>query len=102
MAFGARRVYDRPGTMALIFTFLLGVANFALHKAALESGHPLLARIPWLLRMKGGRFSLLVEFLILLAALVMVANGSIPWAWGYALYSLFNGLSAWLILSGRA
>ena len=27
---------------ALLFTFLLGVLNFGLHKAVLESGHPLL------------------------------------------------------------
>jgi hypothetical protein len=42
-----------------------------------------------------------VEFLMLLAAMLMVSAGAFAWAWIYVIYSLFNGLSAWLILSGR-
>lgn len=86
--------------MAIIITFLLGIANFAAHKAVLESGHPLLGQMPWF-QMLNGRFSLTVEFLVLLAALLFIANGAPGWAWGYAAYSLLNGLSAWLILSGK-
>jgi hypothetical protein len=87
--------------MALLFLFLLGVANFAMHKAVLESGHPLLRRVPWFFHMLGGRFSLIVEFAVLLAAMLMTAQGSAGWVWGYAFYSLLNGLSAWLILTDR-
>ena len=87
--------------MALLALFLLGVANFAMHKAVLESGHALLGRMPWFFHMLNGRFSLLVEFAMLLGAMLMAAQGSPAWAWGYAVYSLLNGLSAWLILSGR-
>jgi hypothetical protein len=49
--------------MALIFTFLLGIANFAMHKAVLESRHPMLAQMPWM-GLMGGRFSLALEFLL--------------------------------------
>ena len=87
--------------MAILLLFLLGVANFAMHKAVLESGHPLLGQMPWFIHLLGGRFSLLVEFLMLLGSMLMVTQGSAGWVWGYAAYSGLNGLSAWLILSGR-
>ncbi len=87
--------------MAIILIFLLGVANFAMHKAVLESGHPLLGQSPWFFHLLGGRFSMIVEFLLLLGSMLMTAQGSIGWAWGYAFYSGLNGLSAWLILSRR-
>jgi hypothetical protein len=87
--------------MAIVTLFLLGIVNFAMHKAVLESGHPLLGHTPWFVHMLGGRFSLGVEFLMLLGAMLMVASGSLGWAWGYAFYSFVNGLAAWLILSGR-
>lgn len=87
--------------MALAILFLLGVANFAMHKAVLESGHPLLNQVPWYFHMLGGRISLLVEFIMLLGSMLMVASGSIGWAWAYAVYSVLTAISAWLILSGR-
>lgn len=87
--------------MAIVTLFLLGIANFAMHKAVLESGHPLLGRTRWFVHMLGGRFSLVVEFLMLLGAMLMVDSGAFGWAWGYAFYSLVNGLAAWLILSDR-
>ncbi len=87
--------------MAIVMTFLLGICNFSLHKAVLESGHPLLAQSPWFFHMLGGRFSLLLEFVMLAGTLLMVQQGSISWAGFYALYSLVNGGAAWLILTGR-
>jgi len=87
--------------MAIFLLFMLGIANFAMHKAVLESRHPLLGRMPWFFHLLGGRFSLAVEFLMLVSAMLMVAAGSPAWAWVYAGYSLANGFAAWLILSGR-
>lgn len=87
--------------MAIVLLFMLGVANFAMHKAVLESGHPLLGQTPWFVHMLGGRFSLGVEFLMLLGAMLMVDTGALGWAWGYGVYSVVNGLAAWLILSRR-
>ncbi len=85
--------------MAIFFVFLCGIVNFAMHKAVLESGHPLLEQVPWYFHMLGGRFSFAVEFVMLAGAMLMIANGSPGWAWGYMAYSALNGISAWLILS---
>ena len=87
--------------MAIVVLFLLGIANFAMQRAVLESGHPLLGRTPWFVHMLSGRISLGVEFFMLLGAMLMADSGALGWAWAYAVYSLVNALSAWLILSNR-
>ncbi|PLK27237.1 hypothetical protein [Novosphingobium sp. TH158] len=87
--------------MALIIVFIFGVANFAMHKAVLESGHPMLAQLPSFFRSPGGRISLIVEFLLLLGTMLLVSDGAGHWAWGYGAYSAMNALSAWLILTRR-
>jgi len=88
--------------MALMIVFLFGVANFALHRAVLDSDHPILIQIGWLYRSLGGKLSLFVEFMLLVGTMLLVANGNTLWVLGYMAYSLLNGFSAWLILSGRA
>jgi hypothetical protein len=85
---------------ALLITFLLGIGNFALHKAVLESRHPLLGQMPFM-RTLDGRGSLAVEFLVLLGAMLVVGTGTTAWAWAYAGYTVFNAIAAWLILSRR-
>ena len=87
--------------MYLILVFCLGIANFAAHKAVIESGHPMLEQTPWYFRPLGGRLSLVVEFAMLWGAMVMAAADSAGWALVYLCYSLLNGLAAWLLLSGR-
>lgn len=88
--------------MALIVIFLLGVGNFAMHKAVLESRHLLLGQAPSFVHMLGdGKFGLAVEFLVLLGSMLMVDSGALGWAWGYAIYSLANAAAAWMILSNR-
>lgn len=87
--------------MALILIFLLGVANFALHKAVIESRHPLLGQIPLYGHATGGRVALGVEFAVLLAAMLLVWSGNGGWAWFYVAYSVLNGVAAWLILTQR-
>jgi hypothetical protein len=83
--------------MVIIFVLLLGVGNFALHRAVLASGHPRLGEIG---RM-GGRATLGLEFAVLLLALFLVHGGRPGWAWAYLGYSALNALAAWLILSRR-
>lgn len=91
----------RLRTMAILIIFLLGIGNFALHNAILDSGHPLLVQMPWLYHAISRRLSMVVEFLMLLAGLLLAAE-NIAWgALAYLVYSLLNALSAWLILSGR-
>lgn len=87
--------------MALIAIFLMGIGNFALHKAVLASGHRLLGQFGVALGNAAGRFTLAVEFVVLLAAMLGAANGWPQLAWVYLIYTLANGLSAWLILTGR-
>jgi hypothetical protein len=87
--------------MSLVLVFVLGIANFAMHRAVLESGHPLLGQVPWFVHLLGGRVTLATEFLLLLAAMLVAATG---WPWVallYAGYTALNALGAWLILSGR-
>jgi len=54
-----------------------------------------------LYRSLGGRFSLIVEFALLLGTMLLVASGGGWWAWGYGLYTGMNAFSAWLILTGK-
>jgi hypothetical protein len=100
-AFGNRPAARHKGDMALIAIFLMGVGNFAVHKAVLESGHHLLDRLAAKPGARPGRFTLAVEFAVLFAALLGAANGWAALAWAYLIYTLANGLSAWLILTGR-
>ncbi len=88
-------------SLAILVTFLLGIGNFALHKAVMQSGHPLLGRMPWFYHALGGNFSMAVEFLMLLAALLFVAQDNFGAAVAYIVYSMLNSFSAWLILTGR-
>lgn len=87
--------------MVILFVFLLGVGNFALHRAVMSSRHPALREMRWLVEGLGGRASLVLEFALLVAALLPVAAGHPGWAWAYLAYSVLNALAAWLILSRR-
>lgn len=87
--------------MAIAFLFVLGIGNFTLHKAVLESGHPLIDRMNWFTGGREGRGSLLIEFLVLLSAMLLAANGWTWAVWFYLGYSALNALAAWLILGGR-
>lgn len=87
--------------MPLIVLFLLGIANFALHRAVLASNHPVIRESAWFTKALGGKATLLTEFVVLLAAMLAAANGFSGIVWVYAGYSSLNGIAAWLILSRR-
>ncbi len=87
--------------MAILITFLLGIGNFALHRAVRESGHPLLDRMPWFVNARGSRLTLGLEFLLLLAALLFAAENNVGGPIAYVIYSVLNSFSAWLILTDR-
>ena len=78
--------------MALAILFILGVANFAICKAVLESGHPLLGS-GGTMRLFGGRVGLMVEFVVLLGSMLMVASGAQGWA---------EAPNAWSAIATRA
>ena len=79
--------------------FMLGIGNFAMHRMAQESDNPLLRQ------MLQGRWAreiwLGLEFLLLLTALLLAANGWPEVAFLYALYSAANMVGGWLLLSDR-
>lgn len=87
--------------MLLVPIFLLGIANFAMHRAVLASGHPMLRSTAWFTAALGGRASLVTEFVVLLAAMFLADEGYPGIAWAYAAYSGLNAVAAWLILSRR-
>ncbi len=87
--------------MPLIITFLLGVGNFALNRAVMNSGHPLLNQAQWLYTALGGRLSIAIEFLLLLGTMLFITNGAPGAAVAYIVYSMLNSFSAWLILTRK-
>jgi len=87
--------------LATMVIFVLGIGNFALGRAVIESGHPLLTRLPHASRALGRRAALVTEFAVLFFSLLLSVNGWPGIVWAYAGYTGFNGLSAWLILSDR-
>lgn len=87
--------------MGILIIFLLGIANFALNRAVLESGHPMLRVWRWHKTSPLGRMSLALEFVLLLSAMLLVYAGRSGWGIGYAIYSALNALAAWSVLSRR-
>lgn len=87
--------------LPILALFILGIANFAMHKAVLESGHPAVGQLPESLRRFGGRVTLAAEFVLLVGAMLLVAAGFAGWGWAYLAYTMLNGAAAWLLLGGR-
>lgn len=85
----------------IILAFLFGIANFAMHKAVMRSGHRLVADMPWLQSERARRITFVTEFGMLLGTLLLVANGYPGMIYAYAFYSALNLVGAWLILGRR-
>ena len=84
--------------MALVLVFLLGIANFTLHKAVRASDHPLVLQID---AVASERATLAFEFVVLLLAMAMAAYGFVAAAVVYGIYTAVNAVMAWALLSGR-
>lgn len=87
--------------MLLGILFVLGTVNFAVHKAVLESDHPMLDTLPQSFTANGGKLSLVIEFCVLIVAMALSDNGWPAAAWVYGCYSALNAVTAWLLLNGR-
>ncbi len=61
----------------------------------------MLGQMPWFVHMLGGKLTLATEFMVLLAAMMLAANGWPVLVWVYLGYSGLNALAAWLILSDQ-
>lgn len=86
--------------MALLFTFLMGIANFALNRAVLASHNPIIAETPFHSR-RGKGVALLFEFLVLVTAMLLANRGTAWGVWAYVIYTLANAVAAWMILARR-
>ena len=87
--------------MGIAIIFILGVANFALHRAVLESGHSIVSIMQSGSSIFTPKVTLALEFALLLAAMLLVAYGVEGFGWTYGVYTLLNALTAWLILTKR-
>lgn len=85
-------------TVALLFIFLMGIANFACHRAMLESRHPLVEEATAPLRNALGQYATYgLEFFMLVAAMLMEGRRPILILMLYGLYTIFNILAyQWL------
>ena len=83
--------------MAIIALFLLGIGNFAILKAFLESDHPALQYVPDVLRRNGGRGSMVLEFVLLVSAMALTHNGYLAAGIAYGIYAMLNGLTLMLV-----
>ena len=89
--------------MLLVMCFLMGIANFAMHKAVAESGHPFVEDTK---RYFGRHFSpygsYAIELVLLIGAMVLAQQGAVLVAALYGAYTAMNAIATWLLLSGRA
>ena len=92
-----------PDNMLLIICFLLGIANFFMHKTVAESGHPFVEQTK---RHFGAYFSpygsYAIELALLIGALLLANERSWAVSLLYAAYTAINGVATWLLLSNKA
>ncbi len=86
----------------LLICFMLGIGNFAMHKAVVESGHPFVEDTKlYFGRHFGKNGSYAIEFILLAAAMVFANSGSLLVVFFYLGYTLLNVLATYLLLTGR-
>lgn len=87
--------------ITLIVLFAAGVANFAMHRAFMESDDPQIAMLIRPMAEKVGRHTTYVfEFFLLLGAMSLAT-----WSWfaamvTYGLYTMFNAMAFSWIMNG--
>ncbi len=88
--------------MYLLACFFLGIGNFALHKAVIESGHPFVEDSKLYFGRHFGRHgSYWLEFAVLAGAMIL-SHGGTTWATlAYMAYTAVNAVAAWMLLSGK-
>lgn len=88
-----------PNPMLLTICFILGIANFYMHKALAESGHPLVEEAK---RFFGGRTGYAIELALLIGAMWLASADSWTVSFLYAAYTAINGVAIWMLLSNKA
>ena len=89
--------------MLLTICFLLGIANFYMHKAVAESGHPYVEETKRYFRRNIGPYgSYALELALLIGALWLANTGALAVSLLYAAYTAINGVASWVLLSNKA
>lgn len=80
-------------TLALIFIFLAGIGNFAMHRALVESRDPIVqASVAPVQRAMGRYTSYAFEFVLLLMTMVFSQSWPVATLLLYGLYTTINGV----------
>ncbi len=88
--------------LTLIVCFILGVANFCMHKAVAESGHPFVEESKrYFSRHFGPYGSYAIELALLIGAMWLANAGSLAVSLLYAAYTAVNGVATWMLLSNK-
>ncbi|MEY3633621.1 MAG: hypothetical protein RLZZ61_31 [Pseudomonadota bacterium] len=91
-----------PKPMLLTICFLLGIANFYMHKAVAESGHPIVEETKRTFGRHIGPYgSYAIELALLIGALWLANTGSLALSLLYAAYTAVNGIATWMLLSSK-
>ncbi len=86
--------------MGLIICFILGVINFASHKAVMESGHPFVEDTKLYFGRHFGKYGgYAIEFCILLGGLIY--SSSFGFIILYIAYSALNIATAWMLINRK-
>ena len=89
--------------MLLTICFLLGIANFSMHTAVAESGHPFVEETKrYFSRYFGPYGSYAIELALLIGAMWLANAQSLAVSLLYAAYTAINGVATWLLLSNKA
>lgn len=84
--------------VAFIAIFCAGIANFAMHRAFVESDDPLVQQMirPFVERM-GPWFTYAIEFMLLVGALLLASRNWFAGLLLYGLYTMLNGMAfSWI------
>ena len=89
--------------MASFIVFGAGIANFAMHRAVMESRDPQVRQIIGPLANKiGTHTSYVFEFFLLVAALIMASRGGLGGPLWYGFYTILNAIMfRWLMRGTR-
>lgn len=80
----------------------MGVANFAMHKAVVECGHPFVEDTKRYFGTYLGPYgSYAIELALLIGALWLANEGSVLVGLFYLAYTGMNAVATWMLLTGK-
>ncbi len=86
--------------MMIFVIFVCGIANFAMHRAVMESNHRMIADVrESMTRFMGPYGTYVLEFFMLLSALIFANLEMTMSVVFYGFYTAINGAGAWFVLS---